>query len=69
MNKLLDAHLAASDTAALGGDLARYYGNLGTLSGMSLTAAQDTARSASFGQTDQALAGLDSLQKGAVTLA
>jgi Ca2+-binding RTX toxin-like protein len=69
MNQLLDAHLASSDTAALGGDLARYYGSLGTLSGMSLTAAQDTARSASFGQTDQALAGIDSLQKAAVKLA
>jgi Ca2+-binding RTX toxin-like protein len=69
MNKLLDAHLAASDTAAMGGDLARYYGNLGTLSGMSLTAAQDTARSASFGQSGQALTGVDSLQNSAVKLA
>jgi Ca2+-binding RTX toxin-like protein len=69
MNKLLDAHLASSDTAAMGGDLARYYGNLGTLSGMSLAAAQNTARSPSFGQSDQALAGLDSLQEGAVKLA
>jgi Ca2+-binding RTX toxin-like protein len=69
MNKLLDAHLASSDDAALGGDLARYYGNLGALSGMSLTAAQDTARSASFGQTGQALAGLDSLKNAAPALA
>jgi Ca2+-binding RTX toxin-like protein len=69
MNKLLDARLAASDTAAAGGDLAHFYGNQGSLTGMSLAAAQSTAQSASFGVANQTLASLDSLKQGAVKLA
>jgi hypothetical protein len=68
MNKLLDAHLASSDTAAAGGDLARYYGNTGGLTGMSLAAAQNTVQSTSFGVADQTLTSLDSLKQGAVKL-
>jgi Ca2+-binding RTX toxin-like protein len=68
MNKLLDARLASSDTAAAGGDLAHFYANTSGLSGMSLAAAQSTAQSATFGVSDQTLTSLDTLKQGAVKL-
>jgi len=55
MNGLLDAHLAGSDTAALGGDLAYVYGSQGHLTGMDLAAAQATVQSPQFGHTAQTL--------------
>jgi Ca2+-binding RTX toxin-like protein len=68
MNKLLDARLASSNTAAAGGDLAHYYANMNGLSGMSLAAAQNTAQSATFGVSDQTMTCLDALKQGAVKL-
>jgi hypothetical protein len=67
MNRLLDAHLAQSDNAAIGGDLARYYGNNSTLAGMALGAAQDTVRSPSFGQS-QSMNDLSALQQSPLKL-
>jgi len=69
MNNLLNAHLAASDTAALGGDLAYQYGKNGTLAGMGLNAAQNVLGGPQFGTQPQTLQPLSSLQEGAVKLA
>ncbi|OIQ99411.1 bifunctional hemolysin/adenylate cyclase precursor [mine drainage metagenome] len=55
MDGLLNAHLASSDTAALGGDLAYVYGTHGSLSGMGLSAAQNTLKDPQFGTTAQTL--------------
>jgi Ca2+-binding RTX toxin-like protein len=55
MNTLLDAHLAANDSAALGGDLAYRYGRNGTLAGIGLVAAQEIIGAPQFGVQAQAL--------------
>jgi Ca2+-binding RTX toxin-like protein len=68
MNSLLDAHLAASDSEALGGDLAYQYGKNGTLAGMGLGAAQDVLNSPQFGAQAQTLHPLATLQEGAMKL-
>lgn len=65
---LLNAHLSASDTAALGGDLAYQYNLNGSLAGIGLAAAQTTLNDASFGTSAQSLHSLSSLQTGAVRL-
>lgn len=65
---LLSAHLSSSDTAALGGDLAFYYGSQGSLSGMNLAAAQTTLQDPGFGTQPQALQPLQNAQGGTVTL-
>ena len=52
---LLNAHLTSSDTAALGGDLAYVYGSQGSLTGMSVTAAQSTLSNGQFATAPQAL--------------
>ncbi len=52
---LLTAHLTSSDTAALGGDLAYYYGAQGSFTGMNVTAAQSTLSSAQFATAPQTL--------------
>jgi Ca2+-binding RTX toxin-like protein len=60
-NALTQFHLSASDSAALGGDLAYQYGRHGTLAGIGVGAAQQVLGDAGFGsqaQTLQALAGL-----------
>jgi trimeric autotransporter adhesin len=54
-NALLDAHLAGSDSAALGGDLAYDYGVQGNLTGFSVAAAESTLSNAQFGTAPQAL--------------
>lgn len=54
-NELLDAHLSASDTTALGGDLAYQYGMDGDIAGMGLSAAQETLKDARFGSQVQML--------------
>ena len=54
-DSLLDAHLAASDTSALGGDLAYRYGMNGTLAGISSGAALDVMEDAQFGVEAQTL--------------
>ena len=58
-SSLLNFHLAGSDTAAIGGDLAYQYGVNGTLSGITMGAAQAVLATPSFG------AGAQSLQAGA----
>ena len=65
MNGLLNAHLSSSDTAALGGDLAYYYGAHGSLAGMSLSGAQSALQNPQFGQAAQTLHPWDSLHRGA----
>jgi Ca2+-binding RTX toxin-like protein len=69
MNSLLDAHLSASDTDALGGDLAHQYGKNGSFSGMNLTAAQNVINAPQFGAQVQTLNSLQGLQGGLMTLA
>jgi hypothetical protein len=68
MNSLLDAHLAGSDTEALGGDLAYRYNLTGSLAGIGLGPAQDILGSAQFGTAPQALQPLGSLEEGLVRL-
>ncbi|MFZ2300910.1 MAG: putative Ig domain-containing protein [Gallionella sp.] len=69
MNSLLNAHLSASDTEALGGDLAHQYGKNGSFSGMNLTAAQNVINAPQFGAQAQTLNSLQDLQGGLMTLA
>ena len=68
MNTLLNAHLAGSDTEAIGGDLAYRYGLNGNLSGIAINAAQNVLASSQFGSTPQALQPLAGLQDGLVKL-
>lgn len=68
MDKLLDAHLAGSDTEALGGDLAYQYGKNGTLAGLALTPVQGILSSAQFGTGAQTLQPIAGLQEGLVKL-
>jgi hypothetical protein len=68
MNALLDAHLAGSDDAALGGDLAYQYGMNGNLSGIATGAAQDVLGNSQFGTQAQSLRPLATLQEGPVKL-
>jgi Ca2+-binding RTX toxin-like protein len=69
MNRLLDARLAASDSEALGGDLAYQYGRSGTLAGIGTSAARDVLAAATFGAQAQSLHTLAELQQGPVRLA
>jgi hypothetical protein len=68
MNSLLNAHLANSDTAALGGDLAYQYGMNGSFSGLALTQVQGELATAQFGSAAQTLQPLAGLQEGLVKL-
>jgi hypothetical protein len=68
MNGLLDAHLAGSDTEAMGGDLAYQYGHAGTLAGIGLTPAQTELRAAQFGNQTQALQPDSVIKQGAIRL-
>ena len=65
---LLDFHNAASDSAALGGDLAYQYGHGGVLSGFGVAPAQAVLGSSQFGVTPQALHCLASLHSGPLRL-
>jgi trimeric autotransporter adhesin len=67
MNGLLSAHLAGSDTQALGGDLAYYYGTSG-LSGMDVTAAQGTVKSTQFGSSAQTVDTWQSISQSATRI-
>ena len=69
MNALLDAHLAGSDAAALGGDLAYHYGADGSLAGVGLAAAQRVVGDAAFGSATQTLLSPAVLGEGAIKLA
>ncbi|MEO8165484.1 MAG: hypothetical protein ABI619_08805, partial [Betaproteobacteria bacterium] len=68
VNALLDAHLAGSDTEAIGGDLAYQYGLNGSFAGMGLTPAQDVLTAPGFGSSAQQLRPLQDLQQGPVRL-
>jgi hypothetical protein len=68
MSSLLDAHLAASDTEALGGDLAYYYGVNGGLTGIGIGSAQQVIASPGFGRDAQTLRPFNGLQDGFVKL-
>ena len=68
MDGLLEAHLGSSDTAALGGDLAYWYGTDGALSGMGLSAAQEVLNDPQFGVGLQMVHQWSQLDVGAVRL-
>lgn len=68
MNGLLSAHLADSDTAALGGDLAYYQGARGSLSGMDLAAALAAVQDSQFGKNPQAVHSWPTISQSATTL-
>ncbi|HNA86400.1 MAG TPA: calcium-binding protein [Nitrospira sp.] len=59
---------SSSDTAALGGDLAYYYGKNGNVAGMTTTAAQDVIGSASLGTANQTLRAFSGISGGANVL-
>jgi len=67
-NALLQFHLSGADDAALGGDLAYWYGKNGTLDGIGLQAAQRTIGAPGFGSEAQTLRPFDGLQEGLVRL-
>jgi Ca2+-binding RTX toxin-like protein len=69
MNGLLDAHLAGSDSAALGGDLAMVYAQQGSLSGMNLAAAQAVLKDPQFGQMAQATHAWSNIDNGPMRIA
>ena len=60
--------LAASDTEAVGGDLAYQYGTAGSLAGIGLTTAQQVMATSQLGTQAQALRPLSELQTGTVKL-
>ncbi|MGI0129686.1 MAG: calcium-binding protein, partial [Thermoplasmata archaeon] len=63
-NALLAFHLSGADDAALGGDLAYWYGKNNGFRGMSVTAAQQVLGDAGFGADAQALHPFGGLQEG-----
>jgi Ca2+-binding RTX toxin-like protein len=69
MDALLDAHLAASDTEALGGDLADQYGLTGSLAGIGFDAAAAIVSSPQFANAPQALQPRAALEQGTHRLA
>lgn len=66
MNSLLDAHLLATDTAALGGDLSFQYATTGSHAGMGLAIVQSEL--ASGGSSLQTLKPRSELETGTVRL-
>ncbi|WP_301103425.1 putative Ig domain-containing protein [Propionivibrio sp.] len=64
MHALLDRHLASSDSAALGGDLAYQYGMTGSLAGIGVGAAQQVLGKADFGSQAQDLQPVADLKVG-----
>jgi Ca2+-binding RTX toxin-like protein len=68
-NALLQFHLSGADDAALGGDLAYWYGKNGGFAGISLAAAQQVIGAAGFGSDAQSLRPFSGLQEGFVKLA
>jgi VCBS repeat-containing protein len=68
MNALLDTHLAGSDEAAIGGDLAYQYGTRGGFAAVGLTAAQEVLGAPTFGAAPQALQSPGELGAGPVKL-
>jgi Ca2+-binding RTX toxin-like protein/GH24 family phage-related lysozyme (muramidase) len=68
MNGLLTAHLAGSDTAALGGDLAYYEGMNGSLSGMNMATAVATVQDGQYGVAAQKIDGWSTISKSGNTI-
>jgi Ca2+-binding RTX toxin-like protein len=68
-NALLAFHLSGADDAAIGGDLAYWYGKNGGFTGIGLQYAQQVIGSASFGSEAQSLRPFSGLQEGLVKLA
>ncbi len=68
-NALLEFHLSGSDDAAVGGDLAYWYGKNAGFTGISLQAAQQVLGSPGFGSDAQTLQPFSGLQEGFVKLA
>jgi hypothetical protein len=64
VDALYEYHVAGSDFAALGGDLAYQYGAMGTLAGLGTAPIQSGLASAQFGVAPQTLQPLTSLQIG-----
>jgi Ca2+-binding RTX toxin-like protein len=67
-NALTQFHLGGSDTEALGGDLAYYYGRDGSLAGVGFDAAQNVVTGTQFGSQAQLLHDLPELQEGVMRL-
>ncbi|HVJ10534.1 MAG TPA: hypothetical protein VNC62_03080, partial [Burkholderiales bacterium] len=67
-NALLQWHLRGSDDAALGGDLAYWYGSRRGLAGFSLQAAQEAIGMPGFGSDAHSLRPFSGLQEGLVKL-
>jgi Ca2+-binding RTX toxin-like protein len=67
-NALASYQFAGSDDAALGGDLAYYYGLNGNLTGMNTSAAQDVVGAAAFGTSAQMLRPFTGISGGPTTL-
>jgi Ca2+-binding RTX toxin-like protein len=65
---LAEFQLGGSDTEALGGDLAYYYGRDGSLEGMSLRQAQDVLGASAFGSSPQLIKPLAGNAGGSVSL-
>jgi hypothetical protein len=68
MDSLLQAHLASSDTGALGGDLAYQYGINGDLADVGMTGARNVLEGSQYGVGIQAFQSLSGLQEGVVKL-
>lgn len=68
-NALLESHLAASDDAALGGDLAYWYARNHGFAGIGIRAAQEVIGAPGFGSDAQTLRPFSGLQEGLVRLA
>ncbi|HEX9324916.1 MAG TPA: calcium-binding protein, partial [Reyranella sp.] len=67
-NALLQFHLSGADDAALGGDLAYWYGKNGSLAGISLQAAQQVIGAPGFGSDAQTLRPFSGINDGFVKL-
>ena len=68
-NALLQYHLSGADDAAIGGDLAYWYGKNNGFTGISLAAAQQAIGAAGFGSEAHSLHAFSGLQEGLVKLA
>jgi Ca2+-binding RTX toxin-like protein len=68
-NALLEFHLSGSDAAALGGDLAYWYGKNGAFTGIGIAAAQELIGAVGFGADAQTLRPFSGLQEGFAKLA
>jgi len=68
-NALTQYHLGGSNEAALGGDLAYWYGKNGSLSGMNVVSAQEVVASSNFCSSNQTIRPFTGLQDGMVKLA